>query len=125
MRVEESGVDAVVKRSGAHAEGEREEREEGREGGNGRCYEAQRRARSREAIREAGREVEVEIDAVLRHNGMHAAGRREVQQKGRGGTNRRCGEAPTEGRKSEQQGGRQRAEMDAILRCSGMHMEWR
>jgi hypothetical protein len=39
------------------------------------------------------RAEEAGMDAVLRRSGTHGEGRREVQQKGGGGTNGRCGEA--------------------------------
>jgi hypothetical protein len=78
----------------------------------------------REAIRGAGREVVVEMDAVMRCSGTHAELRQGEQQGGGGGRNGHCGKAQRLAGKKRQQGsreGEEEAEMDVLMRRSGAH----
>ncbi|KAH9976671.1 hypothetical protein BGW80DRAFT_1546202 [Lactifluus volemus] len=78
----------------------------------------------REAIRGAGREVVVEMDAVMRCSGTRAELRQGEQQGGGGGRNGHCGKAQRLAGKKRQQGsgeGEEEAEMDVLMRRSGAH----
>jgi hypothetical protein len=75
-KAEREEMDAVMRRSVACTEGRREEQQDDRGGGNGRCGKAQWRAHSREATREAGRVETAEMDAVMRRSGACGTGAR-------------------------------------------------